>query len=167
VTARATTVRTIVLGVLLLTALAACGGNGDDSVGGAADGPTTTTPTTTTTAGSDEDPANPWVIGFRVTIEEGDATVETSAVGVYNGEDQQPLTTNRTVKPDDPTFLLFTNFIESATVTVTVTDGGPVTIEGIRGRLADAENPFAGIEVRDVLSSTTASAGDEVTIDLP
>lgn len=166
-TERATTFRTIVLGVLLLTALAACGDNGDDSVGGAADAPTTTTPTTTTTAGSDEDPANPWVIGFRVTIEQGDATVETVAVGRYNGEDQQPLTTNRSVTPDNPTFLLFTNFIESATVTVTVADGDPVTIEGIRGRFADAENPFAGIEVRDVLSSTTASAGDEVTIDLP
>lgn len=182
--------RTVVV-LALMVALAACGGSDDES---AVDATSTTTPgstatTTSTTApeggtataptfpagsattaanddDTDDDPYNPWVLGYTVTVS-AEATVEIEAIGIFNGEPQQPMATTRTIQPDTPDGVLFTGFIEAAEVTVTVTEGGPVTLEGIRGRLNDRDNPFGGIEVRDVLASEQIAAGESGSVEIP
>jgi hypothetical protein len=112
--------------------------------------------------GADEVPAD---LGWQISGAPG-TVVQVVSTGTYAGDEQQPLEQTVTIG-DEPAHLLFTGFIESATVEVTVTEGGPVVVEGLRGRAADPENPFGGIVVVEVLVNAEVGPGETATIAFP
>ena len=160
--------------VLVLAAvLAGCGD--DDLAGPTANAPADTAPADTASAAGDgeatsddEDPSNPWVLGYRVAGEPG--TVVLVTVGAFADGAPQPAFEQTITVPDDGETVsaLFTVFVDSVDLELVVTDGGPATVQGIEGRLVDPEDPFGDIEVREELSSVEVAAGDEpVTLSLP
>jgi hypothetical protein len=110
-----------------------------------------------------DDPANPWVLGYSVRGEAG-AQIEVEVVAYYQGE-AQPAFTQRPSLTGDPVTALFTGFVEAAELQITVVEGGPVTVDGVRGRFLDPEDPFGGVEVREVLSSVEVV--DTATLEIP
>lgn len=125
---------------------------------------------TATEAGSaepaaDEDPENPWVLGYEV-----DGPAGTTAVIVANlvaaGDEQPPLSATWSIT-DRPRWQLFTNWVESGELELEVTEGGPATVTAIRARYVDVDDPFAGIEVDERLGSIEVSAGTPATLALP
>ena len=112
-----------------------------------------------------DDPSNPWVLGYRVTGPAG-SVVEVEVIAIAAG-DEQPSFTQRPNLDDDPWIAVFTNWVESATLEVTVTSGGPVTVEGITGRFQDPEDPFGGIDVSEVHGSVELDPGASGTLQVP
>ena len=104
-------------------------------------------------------------LGWQLTGEPG-TVVALETVAVAEGVDQVEMDQEFTLK-EEPTQMLFTGFIDSAEISLVVTVGGPVTAEGIRGRAVDPEDPFAGIEVVEVLDSVEVPAdGSEVVLEV-
>lgn len=104
-------------------------------------------------------------LGYRVIAEPGtELTVE--VVPVYGELEQQTMTQNIVVT-DEPWSMLFTVFIDSATLTVSLESGTEATVETIRGHMVDPEDPFGPIEVTDVLGSVSISGQEPVVIDMP
>jgi hypothetical protein len=158
----------IVATTTLLLASAACGGGGDELT--AAD-------PTVTTAGAEEggnddaaapseqdDPANPLVLGYQVTGEPG-TELEIEVVAVADGVAQQAFDQTPILR-DEPFWMLFTTFIDSATITISISEGEPATLEVFYGRAVDPENPTLGVDIVDLLE--TIEVGSEpITVELP
>lgn len=152
----------------LLLGATACGG-GDDEL-------TTTNPSITTamsdSGGSDEaaatgeadDPSNPLVLGYQVAGEPG-TELEIELIAVADGADQQTIDQTPILR-DEPFWMLLSTFIDSATITISVTEGEPVTLEVFYGRAVDPNNPALGVDIVDPLE--TIEVGSEpVTVELP
>ena len=105
------------------------------------------------------------VIGWQLTGEPG--TVVSLETVAFSEGTEQPSMDQELTLDEEPAQMLFTVFIERAEVSLAVTAGGPVTAEAIRGRAVDPEDPFAGIEVLEVLDSVEVPAdGTEVMLDV-
>lgn len=163
--------------------LAACGGGGsDDSNAG---GPTTAADAAPAPAGggetggegtageapsSDDDPSNPWVLGFQVSLQDGEtgqANVSVEATGINGDIRYDPLMMDWTIGPDDVPHLLFSAFMEAGEVEVEV-EGTAVDVIAVWGRSSDPEDPFGSeIDIREVLSTTTVEAGTTSTVSFP
>lgn len=115
--------------------------------------------------GATETSDNPIVLGFEISGPEG-TVVEISAVFDVVGGDQQEMDQTITLR-DEPSWQLYTPFIERAALTLEVTEGGPATIDGFRGNSADVENPFAGYVVAEQLGTAELLSGEITTFDLP
>jgi len=171
-----TTIRLVAAMLVASLAVTGAGCSGDDDLADR-DAPTTTGAAPGDDDSGDDgsgdgDPAEdgsddevPADLGWQISGGPG-TVVEVVSIGTYAGDEQQPLEQTVTIG-DEPAHLLFTGFIESATVEVTVTEGGPVVVEGIRGRAADPENPFGGIVVVEVLVNAEVGPGETATIAFP
>jgi hypothetical protein len=116
--------------------------------------------------GTAGDAAEDSAIGWQLTGDPG-TVVELETVGVSDGVEQPSLDQQFTLE-EEPTRLMFTVFIDSAEVTLAVTEGGAVTADAISGRLVDPDDPFGGIEVIEVLGSVEVPAdGSEVVLTIP
>ncbi|MCO8126077.1 hypothetical protein NHL50_02520 [Acidimicrobiia bacterium EGI L10123] len=105
------------------------------------------------------------VLGWQLTGEPG-TVVSLETVAVSDGTEQPSMDQEFTLD-EEPTQMLFTVFVDSAEISLAVTAGGPVTAEAIRGRAVDPEDPFAGIEVLEVLDAVEVPAdGSEVVLDV-
>jgi hypothetical protein len=156
----------------LLSVALMLGGCGDDD--GATAAPTDTRSQTTASdaPAADgpvptdvDDPNNPWVLGYEVRGPEG-SVVDIEVLAVAQGQEQQPFSQRPTLR-GEPVSALFTNWVESATLEITVAEGGPVTVEGIRARYLDPDQPFDGIEVSEVHGSVEVAGGATVTLQVP
>jgi hypothetical protein len=163
-----------VSGILVLCLLAGCGDDDDASSTPAGGQATSTTapagggaaePEDLPGASGEDDPNNPWVLGYRVTGPAG-SQIEVDVVAVAAGE-EQPSFSQRPEVGDEPWTAVFTNWVESATLEITSIAGGPVTVEGITGRFTDADDPFGGIDVSEVHGSVEVGAGETVTLEVP
>lgn len=156
--------RVIVL-ALLVALLAACGGtdttNDPADPGGSSDQPAVSSEGAG--GGGESDEVDP--LGFRVTAEPG-TELSAEIVAVYAGEDQ-PTLRQKIVVEDEPWIMVFTGFIESATLEVTIESGSEATIEGVRGYQIDPEQMPGPIEVTEVFDSTTITGPDPVVIEIP
>ena len=115
--------------------------------------------------GADDEAAADVALGWQLIGEPG-TVVALETVAVAEGVDQVEMDQEFTLK-EEPTQMLFTGFIDRAEIALVVTAGGPVTAEGIRGRAVDPEDPFAGIEVVEVLDSVEVPAdGSEVVLEV-
>lgn len=104
-------------------------------------------------------------LGYRVIAAPGtELTVE--VVPVYGDQEQQRLTQN-VVVTEEPWGMLFTVFIDSATLTVSLDSGAEATIETIRGHLVDIDDPFGPIEVTEVLDTVSVTGPEPIVIDVP
>lgn len=152
----------------LLVSVAACGGSGDEPT--AAD-PTVTTAgsgdggTDNTAAPSEEDdPANPLTLGYQVAGEPG-TELEIEVIAVADGVEQQAMD-QTPILTDEPFWMLLTTFIDSATITISVTEGQSATLEIFYGRAVDPDNPTLGVDIVNPLD--TIEVGSEpVTVELP
>lgn len=150
--------------------LAGCGddddgavASADDVVADGADGAAEADPAEADVDG--EAAVDDAALGWQLTGEPG-TVVSLVTVAVADGVDQVEMDQEFTLK-EEPTQMLFTGFIDRAEVSLAVTAGGPVTAEAIRGRAVDPEDPFAGIEVLEVLGSVEVPAdGSEVVLEV-
>ena len=60
--------------------------------------------------------------------------------------------------------MLFTVFVDSAEMTVEITEGDAATIQAIRGRSVDPENPIGAIEVTETIDTVEATAGTSAIV---
>ena len=148
----------------LALVVAGCGGDDDDASvspddqvaeqAGVTDADDDTAGDDTADEGDAGDDA---VLGWQLTGEPG-TVVSLETVAVSDGTEQPSMDQELTLE-DEPVRMLFTVFVDSAEVSLAVTAGGPVTAEAIRGRALDPEDPFAGVEVVEVLGSVEVPAG--------
>jgi hypothetical protein len=159
----------IVATTTLLLATAACGGDDDELTG--ADDPTVTAAGPEEDGNDDaaapseqDDPANPLVLGYQVTGEPG-TQLEIEVIAIADGVEQQAFDQTPILR-NEPFWLVFSTFIDSATITISVTEGEPATLEVFYGRAADPDNPTLGVDIVDPLE--TIEVGSEpVTVELP
>lgn len=112
-----------------------------------------------------DDAENPAVFGYEVDGPEGTTAVVVSTL-VAQGEEQPPTTATWSIT-DEPRSQLYTNWVESGELEVEVTEGGPATIRIIQARYVDPDDPFAGIEELDELSTIEVDPGATETIGFP
>ena len=102
-----------------------------------------------------------WIEGDAGTVD-WKAELESSDAGGA----QQPV--SGTWKLDgNPRWQLFTTWIESGSVTFTLTDEGAATVSLIRGKAKDPDDPTAGIDVTKTIEKKELSKGDSVTFEFP
>jgi hypothetical protein len=104
-------------------------------------------------------------LGFEIRGPAG-TVIETTTVAVADGTAQSDLDQVWELA-GEPEGLLFTTFIDSAEVTVEVTEGGPVTIVGFRGTLNDAEDPFGGYAIAEELATLDVEVGAASVLSIP
>lgn len=150
----------------------ACGGDSetdsDDAAPTTESGASGTAATDDPTGSSvveDDDRMNPVALGIQVSGPTG-SSLELEVVAYADGQAQQPMDLVANVR-DEPWFILLTNFIESAEVSAGAATGGPLTVETIRGRAVDPDDPTAGIEVIEVLETVEIAEGDSVNLEMP
>ena len=137
-------------------------------------GPSTLSTDKTDNAGPEEDPNNPWVLGFRwsgsvgtefrVRVNSRDGNYE-----LLKSHGQRPYASNSfdfKVQEENNIFL-GTVFIEGLNISARLRGGtGPLKIEMIEGRMLDPGDPFGGVEVRSVLvGSETLTADDPIELE--
>ncbi|MGK2947486.1 MAG: hypothetical protein ACSLFP_02855 [Acidimicrobiales bacterium] len=141
---------------------AGCGSDGDDEADTA---PTGAEGGTSAAASGGDEQAEGVVLGYRVTGDPG-SQVEVRYTAVSDGVEQQPQTQTTTLG-DEPFALLFTVFVDAVEMEITVVEGGPVTLEGVRGRSVDPDNPIGEVEVTEVLAEVDASTDSPGTVEIP
>jgi len=105
------------------------------------------------------------VIGFEIRGP-GGTVVETTTVAMTGGAAQSDL--DQVWELDsEPEGQLFTTFVDSAEVTVEVTEGGPVTIVGFRGIMNDAQDPFGGYAISEELARLDVEVGATAVLSIP
>ena len=79
-----------------------------------------------------------------------------------------PEETSQTVTiTDEPRWMLYTNWVTGGEITLELVEGDAATVEVLRGHPADPENPFAGIEVVEVLETVELTSDGPVTVTFP
>jgi hypothetical protein len=153
----------------LVLAASACGSDSDNAADadpvGAATVPAVPDAPTDTGDGAVETSENPIVLGFEVSGPEGTVIEITTVAAVVGGESQESEQTMQLV--GEPKWQMFTNWVESAELTLEVTEGGPATIKGFRGNYRDVDDPFVGYVVAEELGTAELPAGEITTFDLP
>jgi hypothetical protein len=146
------------------------------------DGTTTSDPTSTTVAatggggggggtdsgegsgGGSESSENLTTYGYRVDGEPGTTVLVETVAETEAGPQDLSQTWSIT---DEPRSMLFTNWVTGGEISLEVTEGDAATVEIIRGHAVDPEDPFAGIEVVEVLETVEVAADDPVTVTFP
>ncbi len=150
--------------VFVVGALAAGCGGGDTTTPSARSSESDAAPITEAGPSGRSD-ATSDVLGYQVTAEPG-TVLEIETVAVADGIAQSPLPQTLTIR-DEPAPMLFTVFVDSATIDVEITDGDSATFEVIRGHMVDPEDPFGGIEVTETLQTVEITADAPATITAP
>jgi hypothetical protein len=156
----------------LTLALVGCGSDADSSEADAASESGATNAAVTAapqTAGADEEVETPddqdLELGFEIRGPDG-TVIETTTVAVTDGM-EQPEFDNVWEIAGEPEGLIFSAFVDSAEVTVEVTQGGPVTVVGFRGTLNDAGDPFGGYAISEELATLDVEAGAASVLSIP
>ena len=162
--------------VALVSVLFGCGGSNEGSISsGSTDQPALAGQGSSTQSSDtdQDDPNNPWVLGFRWSGSpdtEFRVILATRDVNYdrLKSQGQSPFRTNSfdfKVQEDHNVFLA-TVFVKGLKLRATIeSEGRTLQIEMVDGRMADPSNPFGGVEVRNVLSSAEAS-GNGAVIEL-
>ena len=156
-----------VLPLLLVSVLVGCGGSNETSTSEQRANPAASAQQgggTQPGNASQDDPNNPWVLGFRWSGPVGTefrVRVASRTQGYdfkSQGDKGYDVTSyDRKVK-DDHNVYLASSYVDGLKLRATIrSEGGPLKIEMVEGRMADPENPFGGTEVRKVLSTSEAS----------
>ena len=160
-----------VLPLLLVSVLVGCGGSNETSTSEQQANPAASAQQGSGAQpgnASQDDPNNPWVLGFRWSGSVGTEFRVEVASRVLNydlaqsrGEDgYQTMSYDRKVQDDHKGThrYLATVFVEGLKLRATIrNEGGPLKIEMVEGRFADPQNPLGAAEVRKVLSTGEAS----------
>lgn len=146
------------------------------------DGTTTSDPTSTTVAatggggggagtdsgegsgGGSESSENPTTFGYQVDGEPGTTVLVETVAETEAGPQDLSQTWSIT---DEPRWMLYSDWVTGGEITLELTEGDAATVEVIRGHAVDPEDPFAGIEVVEVLETVEVSAGTPVTVTFP
>jgi hypothetical protein len=159
----------IVIAGTMLLAAAACGGGNDDAPN-AAETTAATAPSDDSGNGAnagpsgDDDPANPLVLGYQVAGEPG-TELELEVVAVADGVEQQAMD-QRPILRDEPFWILLSTFVDSATITISVTEGESATLEVFYGRAVNPDNPTLGVEIVEPIE--TIEVGNvPVSVEIP
>jgi hypothetical protein len=168
---------TRLLGVLaaaaLTLALTGCGSDADSSeadTGSESDATGAAATAAPQSAGGDDDGVDAAAdqeleLGFELRGPAG-TVIETTAVAVADGVAQSDLDQVWELA-GEPEGLLFSAFVDSAEVTVEVTEGGPVTIVSFRGALNDPEDPFGGYAISEELATLDVEVGAASVLSIP
>ena len=168
--------RSLAAAALAVVALvvAGCSDDGDDA--------TSDTSTTAAPAGSGADDTgsngdsgngsadksesaeNPTTFGYRVTGEQGTSVTLDTVAETEAGQEETSQTVTIT---DEPRWMLYTNWVTGGEITLELVEGDAATVEVLRGHPADPENPFAGIEVVEVLETVELTSDGPVTVTFP
>ncbi len=153
-----------VLPLLLVSVLVGCGGSDETSTSGQQANPAASAQQGSGAQpgnASQDDPNNPWVLGFRwsgpVGTEFRVRVASRTPKSRYRPPATQTMSHDLKVQ-DDHNRYLASSYIEGLKLRATIrNEGGPLKIEMVEGRMADPENPLGGAEVRKVLSTGEAS----------
>lgn len=157
--------RVALVSALFSALLVACGDSDttSDPVNDADSTGSSSLSTETPTGESGSENVDP--LGFRVSAApETELTVE--IVPVASGVEQQTLRQKVKVT-EEPWSMLFTVFIDSATLTISLESGSEANFETIRGHLVDVDDPFGPIEVTEVLDTVPVSGQEPIVVTLP
>lgn len=157
-----------ILTFLMMMALVGCGG-GDPPEAAAQESPDAGTTEAEEPAGSrDDDPDNPWVLGYRWTGTPGMklkvewATRDNNYEAIKESGDPRPYgrTEQNHEVSQGPNIALATVFVKGLKIRAALVEGvGTLNVEMIRGRLADPSDPKSDVEVQEVLTKA------EVTVE--
>lgn len=118
------------------------------------------------TGSESESTENPTTFGYRVDGEPGTTVlVETLAETEAEGGPQE-LSQTWSIT-DEPRWMLYTNWVTGGEISLELTEGDAATVEILRGHAVDPDNPFAGLEVVEVLQTVEVTAGEPVTVTFP
>lgn len=158
------------LAAMLVVAALGLAGCGDDDGGeAAADASATTAPTGSGSRGtgsgdgtaSSEDRTT---FGYRIDGAPG-TTVEVETVAETEAGPSD-MSQSWTVT-NEPRWSLYTNWVTGGEITFELTEGEAATVEIIRGHTVEPDNPFAELEVVEVIETVEVSADAPVTVTLP
>ena len=157
-----------VLPLLLVSVLVGCGGSNETSTSEQRANPAASAQQGSGAQpgnASQDDPNNPWVLGFRWSGPVGTefrvrVAYRAQRYDLFKSRGQTGYeTTSRDLKVQDGhNVTLSTQFWDGLKLRATIrNEGGPLKIEMVEGRRADPQNPLGGAEVRKVLSTGEAS----------
>lgn len=115
-------------------------------------------------AGESESSENPTTFGYQVDGDSGTTVVVETMADTEAGPQEMSQTWSIT---DKPRWMLYTNWVTGGEISLELTEGDSATVEIIRGHAVDPDNPFAGIEVVEVLETVEVTAGEPVTVTFP
>ena len=157
-----------VLPLLLVSVLVGCGGSNETSTSEQQANPAASAQQGSGAQpgnASQDDPNNPWVLGFRWSGPVGTefrarvaSRTQRYDFSKSRGGKQYDVTSRDLKVQDDHNVYLASSYIDGLKLRATIrNEGGPLKIEMVEGRKADPQNPFGGAEVRKVLSTGEAS----------
>lgn len=109
---------------------------------------------------------NPTTFGYRVDGEPGTTVLVESLVETEAEGGPQELSQTWSIT-DEPRWMLYTNWVTGGEISLELTEGDAATVEVLRGHAVDPDNPFAGLEVVEVLQTVELTAGEPVTVTFP